>query len=66
MVRQGFSTKELDELDFWRYETYVEKTIEWFDAIKNAKENQETAKDGKKKLFEIIANKPPEEWTHLE
>lgn len=62
LIRQGFSIDSIDNLDYWRYETYVEKTIEWFEAIKDARESAEQAKDGRNKAFEISNRKPPEEW----
>jgi hypothetical protein len=53
---------ELEETPFWRYETIVEKTIQWFEAVKEAKQNRSNGKENRSVLFDISKNKNPDEW----
>lgn len=62
LVKQGFNVTDIDQLDFWRYENFVDKTIEWFEAIKEARENSEKNRNGQEKMFEINSKKSPDEW----
>lgn len=53
---------DLEETPFWRYEMIVEKTIQWFEAIKEAKQNRKNPKEERNVLFDINKNKSPDQW----
>lgn len=53
---------DLEDTPFWRYEMIVEKTIQWFEAIKEAKQNRSNPKEMKNLLFNIDKNKSPDKW----
>lgn len=53
---------DLEDTPFWRYEMIVEKTIQWFEAIKEAKQNRSNPNEVKNLLFNIDKNKSPDKW----
>ncbi len=64
MIWQGFGLEELENIPFWRYETIVEKTLQLFESIKEAKQNMSSSnKESKNSLFNINKNKHPDTWT---
>ena len=53
---------DLEDTPFWRYEMIVEKTIQWFESIKEAKQNRKNPKEARSVLFDINKNKSPDQW----
>ena len=62
LIRHGFSMSDLEDTPFWRYEMIVEKTIQWFESIKEAKQNRKNPKEARSVLFDINKNKSPDQW----
>jgi len=54
---------ELEEVPYWRYETIIEKTNQWFESLKQAKQNRTNGKDQVTTIFDINVNKNPNLWT---
>ena len=63
LSRQGFSISELEELPYWRYETIIEKTIQWYEVIKEARTKRDNPNMNVAKIFEINKNVSPDKWT---
>ena len=63
LSRQGFGISELEYLPYWRYETIIEKTIQWFEALKDAKSKRENANANVGKILEFNKNVSPDKWT---
>ena len=63
LIRQGFSINELEELPYWRYETVIEKTIQWYEVLKEAKEKRSNPNQNVGKILEFNKNTNPEKWT---
>ena len=54
---------ELEELPYWRYETIIEKTIQWYEVIKEARTKRDNPNMNVAKIFEINKNVSPDKWT---
>ena len=63
LIRQGFSISELEELPYWRYETVIEKTIQWYEVLKEAKAKRNNPNQNVGKILEFNKNINPEKWT---
>jgi hypothetical protein len=53
----------MEGLPYWRYETIIEKTNQWFESLKQAKQNRMNDKDKLTTIFDINVNKNPNLWT---
>ncbi len=56
---QGFSITEFEDMPYWRYETIVEKSIQWIDTLKKRKMNGD---DKSNTLYDLDINKNPDTW----
>ncbi len=63
LSRLGIRLFEMEGLPYWRYETIIEKTNQWFESLKQAKQNRMNDKDKLTTIFDINLNKNPNLWT---
>ena len=63
LSRMGHSLFELEELPYWRYETLIEKTNQWFETLKEAKQKKSNGNERSTTLFDLNVNKKSSEWT---
>lgn len=54
---------ELEEIPYWRYETIIEKTNQWFETLKQAKQKKLSGNEDSKPIFDLNINKNPNQWT---
>jgi hypothetical protein len=59
----GLSLFELEALPYWRYETIIEKTNQWFETLKEAKQKKQNGNERTNTIFDLNKNKKPSEWT---
>jgi hypothetical protein len=48
-------------MPYWRYETIVEKSIQWIETLKKRKQSKENANESNTQ-FELDINKNPDTW----
>jgi len=58
---QGFGINEFEDMPYWRYETIVEKSIQWIETLKKRKQSKENANESNTQ-FELDINKNPDTW----
>jgi hypothetical protein len=63
LSRLGLSLFELEEIPYWRYETIIEKTNQWFESLKNAKQKRMNGNEETSTIFDMNVNKNPSLWT---
>ena len=54
---------ELEEIPYWRYETIIEKTNQWFETLKQAKQKRLNGNEESKTILDFNINKNPNQWT---
>jgi len=54
---------ELEEIPYWRYETIIEKTNQWFETLKQAKQKRSNGNGESKTILDFNINKNPNQWT---
>ena len=63
LSRIGLGLFELEEIPYWRYETIIEKTNQWFETLKEAKLKKLNGSENSKTILDFNINKNPNQWT---
>lgn len=53
----------MEEIPYWRYETIIEKTNQWFESLKQAKQKKMNGNEETSTIFDMNVNKNPSLWT---
>ena len=63
LSRIGLGLFVLVEIPYWRYETIIEKTNQWFETLKEAKLKKLNGSENSKTILDFNINKNPNQWT---